>query len=249
MIGSGGTALVAMVLGTGDRKRADRIFSIMVETAALAGVLFSVLGILVMPQVARFLGATPEMLPYCVTYGRIVVSFGTAFMLQQFFQTFFPAAEKPELGLRYTLAAGLSNMFLDWLLVAVLHLGVAGAAAATGISQCVGGLLPLLYFACRNTSLLRFRLTRLEWDPIGKACFNGVSEMVSNIAMSVVSIVYNYQLMRYIGEDGVAAYGVIMYVTFIFISVFMGYAILVAEASSFLLSSAFLVGQRKKYGY
>jgi len=225
MIGTGGTALVSKVLGEGDREKANRYFTMMIRLTLWLGVLFSVGGCLAMRPVARLLGATEAMLPYCVLYGRIVVGFTAAFMLQNVFQSFLIAAEKPRLGLVVTVAAGVTNMFLDWLFVGVFHWGVAGAAVATGISQCVGGLLPLFYFLRPNNSLLRLVPTRMEPKALLKACWNGSSELMSNIASSLVSILYNFQLLRFIGEDGVSAYGVLMYVQFVFVAVFIGYSI------------------------
>ncbi len=225
MIGTGGTALVSKVLGEGDREQANRYFSMMVLFTVLVGAVLTAIGIVFMEPVARFLGATPEMLHDCVLYGRIVISFTAAFMLQNVFQSFLIAAEKPKLGLAATVAAGVMNMVLDALFVAVFHWGIAGAAIATGISQCVGGLFPLLYFLRPNTSKLRLVRTKLELQPILNACGNGSSELMSNISSSIVSMVYNFQLLRYLGEDGVSAYGVLMYVQFIFIAIDIGYSI------------------------
>ncbi len=225
MVGTGGTALVAKVLGEGDRAKANRYFSMMILFTLLLGVVLTVFGIVFMEPVALFLQATPEMLPDCMTYGRIVIGFTTAFMLQNVFQSFLIAAEKPKLGLVATIAAGVTNMVLDALFVAVFRWGVAGAAAATGISQCVGGLFPLIYFMRPNTSLLRLTRTKLEARPILQACGNGSSELMSNISSSIVSMLYNFQLLKYIGEDGVSAYGVLMYVQFIFVAIYIGYSI------------------------
>ena len=225
MIGTGGTALVSKVLGKGDREQANRYFSMMVLFTVLVGAVLTAIGIVFMEPVARFLGATPEMLHDCVLYGRIVISFTAAFMLQNVFQSFLIAAEKPKLGLAATVAAGVTNMVLDALFVAVFHWGIAGAAIATGISQCVGGLFPLLYFLRPNTSKLRLVRTKLELQPILNACGNGSSELMSNISSSIVSMAYNFQLLRYLGEDGVSAYGVLMYVQFIFIAIDIGYSI------------------------
>ncbi len=225
MVGTGGTALVAKVLGEGDRAKANRYFSMMILFTLLLGVVLTVFGIVFMEPVALFLQATPEMLPDCMTYGRIVIGFTTAFMLQNVFQSFLIAAEKPKLGLIATIAAGVTNMVLDALFVAVFHWGVAGAAVATGISQCVGGLFPLIYFMRPNTSLLRLTRTTLEARPILQACGNGSSELMSNISSSIVSMLYNFQLLKYIGEDGVSAYGVLMYVQFIFVAIYIGYSI------------------------
>ena len=225
MIGTGGTALVSKVLGEGDREQANRYFSMMVLFTVLVGAVLTAIGIVFMEPVARFLGATPEMLADCVLYGRIVNAFTAAFMLQNVFQSFLIAAEKPKLGLAATVAAGVMNMVLDALFVAVFHWGIAGAAIATGISQCVGGLFPLLYFLRPNTSKLRLVRTKLELQPILNACGYGSSELMSNISSSIVSMVYNFQLLRYLGEDGVSAYGVLMYVQFIFIAIDIGYSI------------------------
>ena len=225
MIGTGGTALVTMVMGEGKKELANRYFSMMVIVTLLLGAFLTITGVIFIRPVVHFLGATDAMMDDCVRYGRIVIAFTCSFMLQNVFQSFLIAAEKPKLGLAVTVAAGVTNMVLDALFIAGFQWGVAGAAIATGISQCVGGLLPLLYFVRPNKSLLRLKLTRLELIPILKACANGSSELMSNISSSVVSMLYNFQLMKYAGENGVSAYGVLMYVQFIFIALFIGYAI------------------------
>lgn len=225
MLGAGGSALVAKTLGEGDRERANRYFSMIVIVTFGSGVFFSLLGFLFMRPIALLLGADERMLEACVLYGRTVIAFNAAFMLQLLFQTFFVTAEKPRLGFIYTLAAGVANMALDALFVGVFGWGVTGAAVATGISQCVGGLLPLLYFTRKNSSLLRFRMTKPEYKPVLRCCGNGSSEMLSSISGSLVGMAYNFQLMKYAGENGVAAYGVLMYVNFIFVAAFIGYTI------------------------
>ena len=225
MIGTGGTALVSKVLGEGEPEKAKRYFTMMILFTLLVGAVLTVFGVTMMEKVARFLGATDEMLHDCVLYGRIVISFTTAFMLQNVFQSFLIAAEKPKLGLIATVAAGVTNMALDALFIAGFHWGVAGAAIATGLSQCVGGLFPLIYFLRPNSSKLRLVRTKLELRPILNACGNGSSELMSNISSSIVSMIYNFQLLKYIGEDGISAYGVLMYVQFVFIAIDFGYSI------------------------
>ena len=225
MIGTGGTALVSKVLGEGEPEKAKRYFTMMILFTLLVGAVLTVFGVTMMEKVARFLGATDEMLHDCVLYGRIVISFTAAFMLQNVFQSFLIAAEKPKLGLIATVAAGVTNMALDALFIAGFHWGVAGAAIATGLSQCVGGLFPLIYFLRPNSSKLRLVRTKLELRPILNACGNGSSELMSNISSSIVSMIYNFQLLKYIGEDGISAYGVLMYVQFVFIAIDFGYSI------------------------
>ncbi|CDA20521.1 na+-driven multidrug efflux pump [Ruminococcus sp. CAG:488] len=225
MIGTGGTALVSKVLGEGKKEKANEIFTMMIIFTLLLGALLSVIGVISMPWVAKFLGATEEMMADCVLYGRIVTGFTVAFMLQNVFQSFLIAAEKPKLGLLATVLAGIANMALDAIFIIVFKWGVAGAAIATGLSQCVGGIFPLIYFLRKNSSLLRLTKTKLEIKPILNACGNGSSELMSNISSSVVSMIYNFQLMKYVGEDGVSAYGVLMYVQFIFVAIYIGYAI------------------------
>lgn len=225
MVGSGGTALVAKTLGEGDREKANRYFSILVEFTVILGIILTLIGVAFMRPISYFLGASDEMIGDCVIYGRIVIGFTTAFMLQNIFQSFLIAAEKPKLGLYATIGAGVTNMILDVLFIAVFKWGVAGAALATGISQCVGGVFPLVYFMRKNTSLLRLRFTKLRFKPILNACINGSSELMNNISSSIVSMLFNFQLMEYIGKNGVSAYGVLMYVQFIFIAIFIGYSI------------------------
>ena len=233
MIGTGGTALVSKLLGEGKKDEAHSTFSMMVLFTLLLGLVLSAVGFLTMRPVSYFLGATDAMIDDCVLYGRIVTGFTFAFMLQNVFQSFFIAAEKPRLGLIVTVAAGVTNMVLDALFIAVFDWGVAGAAIATGLSQCVGGVLPLIYFLRPNDSLLRLRPTALRLRPILQACGNGSSELMSNISSSLVGMLYNFQLMRLIGADGVSAYGVLMYVQFIFVAIFIGYSIGSAPVVSF----------------
>ena len=225
MLGTGGSALIAKTMGEGDKKRANQIFSLLIYVGAAAGVVLGAVGIALLPSVAVLLGAEGRLLADCVTYGRIILLAGPFFMLQMEFQCLFATAEKPKLGLTVTVAAGVTNMVLDWLLVGVFRWGLVGAAAATAVSQAVGGVIPLIYFARENSSLLR--LTRCPFDGavLLKTCANGSSELMSNISMSVVSMLYNGQLMAKAGEDGVAAYGVLMYVSMVFQAIFIGYAV------------------------
>lgn len=225
MVGTGGSALVAKTLGEGDRERANRYFTMMIWLTVILGVVLSVVGIVFMRPISRLLGATDDMLGDCVAYGRTLMGFNTAFMLQNVFQTFLVTAEKPKIGLLATVSAGVTNMALDALFIAGFGWEVEGAAVATGLSNCIGGLLPLIYFLRPNKSLLRLTKTRLEIKALLKACANGSSELMSNISGSLVSMLYNFQLLRFAGEDGVAAYGVLMYIQFIFIAVFIGYVI------------------------
>ncbi len=225
MIGTGGSAIVAKTLGEGKSQKANQYFSMLVYVTVAGGLVFSLLGFLFVRPVAQFLGAQGEMLGECILYARFTFVSLTAFMLQNVFQSFFVAAEKPHLGLCVTIGAGVTNMVLDYLFIAVFQWGIAGAAAATVASEMVGGLVPLIYFGRKNSSLLRLTKTGIRWRIIGKACTNGSSELMSNLSMSLVNMLYNFQLMKIAGENGVAAYGVIMYVNFIFVSIFLGYSI------------------------
>ena len=226
MFGTGGSALVAKTMGEGDRERANKIFSLIVYVSLAVGIVIAVTGIIFLRPVARLLGAEGELLENCVKYGRIILIAIPAFMLQFEFQSFFVAAEKPKLGLAVTVAAGVTNMVLDALLVGLLPLGLVGAAMATALSQCVGGIVPVVYFLRKNnTSLLRLCKTHFDGKVLLKTCVNGSSELMSNISFSLVGMLYNIQLLNYAGENGVAAYGVLMYVNFIFISAFIGYSV------------------------
>lgn len=233
MFGAGGSALVAKILGEGDRERANRAFTLLVLFSAALGVSLGALGFVWMRPIALLLGAKGAMLERCVVYGRIVVSALPFFILQMEFQSFFVAAEKPKLGFLSTLAAGCTNMVLDALFVAVLGWGLEGAALATAISQAVGGVFPLVYFARKNTSLLRFVRTGWDGGVLWRTTVNGSSEFMSNVSMSLVSMIYNAQLYKYAGENGVSAYGVIMYVSMIFMAAFIGYVIGTAPVVGF----------------
>ncbi len=224
MLGTGGSALVSKCMGEGQNDRANRLFSLFVWVTLGAGAVFAAVGWAVMRPVSLLLGADEAMLGDCVRYGRIIALGLPVFMLQQAFQSFFVTAEKPQLGFAVTVFAGLTNMTLDWVFVAKCGWGLSGAAGATVLSQIVGGLLPLLYFAHPTGGRLRLCKPRFEGRALLRACANGSSELMSNISMSLVGMLYNYQLMRYAGENGVSAYGVLMYVSFVFISAFLGYA-------------------------
>lgn len=225
MFGTGGSAVVSQSLGEGKPDKANQYFSMMVYVVIGSGIVLTLAGLLFLRPIAAAFGATGEMLDNCVVYGRIILCTLTAFMLQNVFQSFLVTAERPQLGLAVTVAAGVTNMALDFVFIAVFHWGIVGAAAATAASQLIGGFVPLVYFFRPNTSRLRLVKTRFNARILGKTCINGSSELMTNISMSLVNILYNFQLMRYIGEDGVAAYGIIMYVSFIFAAIFIGYSI------------------------
>lgn len=227
MFGTGGTAIVAKTYGEGDREKANSYFSLFVYLAFGLGVLLAVAGILFTRPIASFLGATGELLENCVVYARIILLALPCYVLQVMFQSFFVAAEKPNLGLTVTISSGVTNMVLDAVLVILLpqQHKLAGAAVATAMSQVVGGVVPLFYFFRKNDSILRLGKTRYDGRAVMKACVNGSSEFMSNISMSLVGMLYNGQLMKYAGENGVAAYGVMMYVSMIFSAAFVGYSI------------------------
>ncbi|RKI86630.1 MATE family efflux transporter [bacterium 0.1xD8-71] len=225
MFGTGGSALISLTFGMGDKKKANEVFSLLVYTAAACGLVFALLGFVFAGPVAVLLGAEGQLLKDSISYARICLLALPFFTLQYEFQCLFATAEKPKLGLYVTVASGVTNMILDALFVAVFHWGLEGAAAATALSQFVGGVIPLWYFGHENSSLLRLVKCRFDGRALWKTCTNGSSELMSNISMSLVSMLYNMQLMKYAGENGIAAYGVLMYVSFIFQAIFIGYAV------------------------
>lgn len=225
MLGTGGSAVVSKTLGEGRKEDANKYFSMFVYVAAVLGTILGILSITFMPQVVSLLGGEGELYDYGVLYGRVMMISTPGFILQLMFQSFFVVAEKPRLSLAITLTAGIANMVLDWLLVGVLGMGITGAALATVVSEFTGGLTPVVYFFTKNSSLLRLVKCRIYGKVLAQACGNGVSEMVTNLSSSIVNIVYNFQLMRIVGNDGVSAYGIIMYVNFAFMAVLLGYSI------------------------
>lgn len=225
MVGTGGSAIVSKTLGEGKKEKANEYFSMLVYITIVAGIILSVAGIVFIRTIAKWMGATDELMEYCVTYGRLLLFALTPFMLQNVFQSFLVTAEKPDLGLKITVLAGMTNIVLDFVMIGVLKWGVVGAALATVISQMLGGFIPFIYFLRENTSVLRLVKTRMDWSIFSRTCLNGSSELMTNLSMSLVNMLYNFQLMKYAGENGVAAYGVIMYVNFIFVAVFIGYSI------------------------
>lgn len=225
MFGTGGGALISKTMGEGKSEKANRFFSLIVYASAVCGIMLSVLGIIFIRPISVALGAEGQLLKDSITYGYIILIALPAYILQFEFQCLFVTAEKPKLGLYVTIAAGLTNMALDALFVAGFGWGLKGAAAATAISQCVGGVIPIIYFICPNSSSLHLGRTMFDGKSLVKACINGSSELMSNISMSVVSMLYNIQLLKYAGEDGIAAYGVLMYVSLIFQAIFIGYSV------------------------
>lgn len=225
MIGTGGSALVSMTLGEGRKQKANEYFSMLVAFVSAAGVLLTIFGIAFIRPISMLLGAEGELLDGCMIYGSSLMLGLAPFMLQNCFQSFLVTAERPKLGLGISIAAGLTNMALDFLFIYVFPWGLVGAAAATVLSQVVGGVIPLIYFWRKNTSLLQLVCFHFEWKPIIKSCVNGSSEMLTNLSTSLLNMLYNLQLMRLVGENGVSAYGVIMYVSFIFTGTYLGYAI------------------------
>lgn len=233
MFGTGGGALIAKTMGEGKAEKADKFFSMTVFASILCGLVLTAVGLLFLRPFARLMGAEGELLENSLLYGTINLIALPFYILQYEFQCLFATAEKPKLGLYVTVASGVANMVLDWLLVAVLPFGLAGAAAATAASQFIGGVFPLIYFARKNSSRLHLTRCRLELRPLGRICANGSSELMSNISMSLVSMLYNVQLMQYAGEDGIAAYGVLMYVSMIFQAIFIGYSVGTAPIVSY----------------
>ena len=228
MFGAGGTAIVSKTLGEGDKRRANQYFTLVVAVTFVLGVVLAALFFFLIRPIAVLIGAKDAVLDLAVIYAKILICAVPFFMLQNLFQSFFITAEKPTLGFVFTVCSGVTNMVLDALFIAVFQWGIVGAAVATALSQFVGGLLPVIYFTCKNSSLLRFVKTSFYGKAILQSCFNGSSELLGNIAMSLVSIIYNWQLLKISGNDGVAAYGVIMYVSFVFVAIFIGYCLGVA---------------------
>lgn len=225
MIGTGGGAFVSKTIGEGDKKKANESFSMLIYLLIIVGLIITVLAVIFIRPISIALGAEDKILEGCVAYGKVLMLGIVPFVLQNSFQSFLVVAEKPKMGLAVSIAAGVTNMVLDFLLIYVLNMGISGAAAATVISQTVGGIIPLIYFIRKNNSPLRIVKARFDFKVIGQSCLNGSSEMFTNLSMSVVNMLYNMQLLKYIGTDGIVAYGVIMYISYIFNGVYIGYSI------------------------
>lgn len=235
MFGTGGSALVAMILGQGDKERACRTFSMIIKTLFITGVILTVLFIIFLKPISLLLGADEQMIGYCVTYGRIVLIAMPFYMIQMAFQSLFMTAEIPQLGTKLSIICGLANIALDALFIVVFGWGLVGAAIATAVGMTIGGLYPLYYFSSRkrNKTHLRFVHTRTIGSVIGRVCTNGLSEYVGNISLSIVSMCYNLQLMRLIGQDGVAVYAILMYIGFVYASAFIGFNLAVSPVISY----------------
>lgn len=233
MLGTGGNAIVSKTLGEGEPEKANRIFSMLIYTTIVIGVILSLIGILIARPVAIAFAETEQtlnadekakLIEYCVLYARIILVALPAFMLQNAFQGFFVTAEKPRLGLYITILAGVGNIIFDALFVAVFKWDLAGAACATALNQLIGGIIPIFYFGRKNNSLLRLCNAGFDAKVFGKVCVNGLSELMTNVSMSLIGILFNMQLMKYLGIDGVSAYGIMMYIGFIFVGIFIGYS-------------------------
>lgn len=224
MIGTGGAAFVTKTIGEGEREKANRYFSMLIVFTVIFGLVLTAIGIAFIRPVSKLLGADDNMIDHCVIYGITVLAFTAFYMLQNVFQSFLAAAEKPKLGLYVTILAGVTNAVLDALFIAVFKWGLIGAALATGIGQILGGIVPLFYFARKNDSLLKLVKTKIDFKIILNVCGNGSSELLTNVASSIVSMLYNRQLMRFFGEDGVSAYGVLMYVQLVFLAIEIGFS-------------------------
>lgn len=225
MVGTGGSAIVGKLLGQGNKEKANETFSLLIIFTLVLGVITSVFGIILIKDIAKLVGVTENMMDDAVVYGKIIAGFNFAFMLQYLFQSFFVTATKPKLGFAITIIAGIANMILDTLFIAVFKWGVQGAAFASGIGQCIGGFIPIIYFSRKNNSLLKITKPIMDVDALINTCTNGSSELMSSISSSVVGILYNFQLLKYSGENGVAAYGVLMYTQMIFQAIYLGYTI------------------------
>ena len=224
MFGSGGSALTAAMLGEGENERAKKTFTLMYFFPMAIGLLISIPAFILLPYICTLMGADGELLSYCSIYGRVLISTVVLFIVQMESQIFFVTAERPKLGLVATVLGCGTNIVLDWLFCAVFRWGIKGAAAATAISQAVGGLIPLLYFTFAKNNKLHFVKTKLDWKAIRKSASNGFSELLSNTSSSIVAMLFNFQLMRIVGEDGVAAYSVLMYVNLVFLASFIGFS-------------------------
>ena len=225
MFGTGGSALIAKTMGEGRKEKAQEIFSMIVYVSIVSGIVLALLGFVLLRPLGRLMGAQGQLLEDSIVYGRIILAALPFYVLQYEFQCLFATAQKPGLGLGVTVASGMTNIVLDGIFVAIFHWGLEGAAAATALSQFVGGVIPLLYFGRENSSLLQLVKCGFDGKALLRVCANGSSELISNISMSLVSMLYNIQLVKYAGENGIAAYGVLMYVSMIFQAVFLGYSV------------------------
>ena len=233
LFGTGGGALIAKTLGEGNRPKANQIFSLLVYVSIICGIILAIVGFIFLPDVAAFLGAEGDLLSQSVIYGRIIIFVLPMTILQFEFQCLFATAEKPKLGFYVTVSAGLTNILFDAILIVLLDLGLEGAAIATAISEFIGGILPIIYFSRKNSSLLHLTKTKFDISALIQTCLNGISEVMNSVSMSVVGMLYNFQLLTFVGENGIAAYGIIMYVNLIFESIFIGYSVGAAPIISY----------------
>lgn len=235
MLGTGGTALVSKYLGEGNKDKANKTFSLIIYTTFVFGVIFSIIGFFLVKPVVNLmaslsLDSTEEMKEYAVLYGRVMMLGQIAFMMQNVFHSFFMVAEKGKMAFLFTLIAGISNIIFDALFIAVLKMGILGAALGTIIGYVIGGIGPLIYFIFKKDLPIRLCRTNIDFKDLFQAIYNGMSEFISNIAMNLVSVIYNAQLLKAFGVNGISAYGIIMYLSFVFAAIFIGYSIGMAPA-------------------
>lgn len=225
MFGSGGNAVIAKLLGEKDDCGANRAFSMIVLSGLFLGVITAAVMYVLTPSFARSVGAAGALYESAVKYAKICFLFTPPFILQTMFLSFFIAAGKPKLSLYVNIVSGVINIFFDWLFIAEFNLGVEGAASATGLGQLSGAVIPLIYFIRKNSSLLKLTAKfKFNGKILGLTCANGSSEMVTNLSMSIVNTLYNAALIETAGEPGPAAYGVVLYLNFLFAAIFLGYS-------------------------
>ena len=237
MAGAGGSALISKTLGEQKNDEARNQFSLIIYIILALSVVIGIAVFLFIPQIAAMMGAEGVIYTNCVIYGRILIAALPAFMLQILFQNFLVVAERPKMGMIIAISSGVTNIVLDALFVAGFRWGVGGAAAATVLGQVIGGLVPLAYFMMKKNHLLWFTKTKFHVETIKRTCSNGFSAFINNASMSLVGIVFNLRLMALMGSDGVVAYGVVMYVTYIISGVFMGYSTGISPVFSYNLGA------------
>ena len=239
MLGTGGSALVGKLLGEKKDLEARQTFTMTIIFTILIGLTITIAGVLLIETLVYAMTSvatgdiSQKMIDEAILYGRLLMAGQVFFMLQNVFQSFFIVDEKPVLGFVFILIGGLTNIVLDILFIGVCKWGIIGAAAATICGYLSGSLGPIIYFLIRKNDYIHFERTKLKLKPLIKICFNGSSEFVNNISSSIVSIVFNMQLLHYFGEDGINAYGIIMYLAFVFTAIFLGYSSAVAPIESY----------------
>lgn len=246
MLGTGGSAIISKYLGEGKNERAREALTQFVVLTLLLSFVLLILSEMFLTPISRLLGASDVLLADCRLYLGASMLFAPACMLQAVFQSFLVTAGRPGLGLLLMTGAGICNMILDYVLIVPCQMGIAGAALATGIGQCIPAVCGLCFFLFTRQDLRFCRFT-FSAKEILDACYNGSSEMVSQLSNAVITFLFNIVMMSLAGEHGVAAITILLYGQFLFNAVYLGFSIGISPVIGFQYGAGDRTKLRKIY--